>query len=150
MCIRCLGLILPIHILKPLTWSLIIWVYLIASNASHACWTYKHLFLWAINLNPFSCTFVHFAIVVFAWCDFTSSSTLINVNPFSCPCLPSCLSGSQTVCRLRLARASHARTLINVNPFSFLCLPACLCHTSGTLIYNILIYNIASYDTYDC
>ena len=59
--------------------------------------------------------------------------------------VPACLSGSQKVCPAPVARASHDHTLINVNPFSCICVTACLRHASGTLIYNI-----ASYDTYEC
>ena len=58
------------------------------------------------------------------------------------------LSGSQTVCCVRVLRlrASHARTLINSNPFSCLCMRACLpashfwwINTSKSLWYLIIV-----------
>ena len=50
------------------------------------------------------------------------------LHSYKCQIFLVSLPGSQTVYRVRVARAraSHARTIINVNPFSCPCLPACV------------------------
>ena len=75
---------------------------------------------------PFFSNAYFFTFYIPLLCVGRLSSTLININPFSCPCL----SGSQTVCCVRVARALKQRShFYKCQPFSVslrACVPACV------------------------